>query len=51
MEKILLRCSCGALLYSTNAKELARHQGHQFRYAQAGSLWEWFKLKVGIIRA
>jgi len=46
----LMRCQCGRLFWSDAPQEILRaHLGHHFWLAQQGSLWEWLKIKLGLL--
>lgn len=47
-KKFLFRCSCGRLLWQDAPQEILRqHLGHRMSPATSGSMWEFFKMKVG----
>ena len=46
----LFRCSCGRLYWNDRPDDIARiHDGHTARLATRGTVWEWFKVKTGLL--
>jgi|TARA_R100001530_G_C4199841_1_gene124474 hypothetical protein len=48
----LVRCSCGRVLWLTSSSKviMRHHEGHQFKVLETGTMWEFFKMKTGLIR-
>jgi hypothetical protein len=48
----LVRCSCGRVMWLTSSSSnlMRHHSGHQFRVLETGTMWEFFKMKTGLIR-
>lgn len=50
-DRLLLRCSCGKLYWENSPQEvIAPHDGHQCRPATDGTIIEFIKLKLGLIK-
>lgn len=46
--RLLVRCSCGRLMWLDSSQEVLRlHVGHRMEAAQKGSMWEFAKMKLG----
>jgi len=47
---VLLECSCGRILWSDGPQKVKKHHlGHSMRMAEHGSMFSFFKVKVGLI--
>jgi hypothetical protein len=48
----LVRCSCGRVMWllSSSKDVMLHHVGHQSRVLETGTMWEFFKMKTGLIR-
>jgi hypothetical protein len=50
-DRLLLRCSCGKLYWEDSPQEvIAPHDGHQCRPATNGTMIEFIKLKLGLVK-
>lgn len=49
--QVLFRCkTCGKLFWKNGKAEFASHLGHVYTVAQDTTVWEWLKIKLGMIR-
>ena len=48
----IVRCSCGRAMWLQASQKIRRHHTwcHQIVPAQDGSMWEFFKMKTGLLR-
>ena len=48
---LVVRCSCGRAMWLQGApkKVKAHHFGHHMKVVEHGSLWEFFKMKTGLL--
>ena len=50
-DRLLLRCNCGTLYWEDSPQEvISSHDGHQCRPATNGTIIEFIKLKLGLIK-
>lgn len=50
-DRMLMRCnSCNTIFWKDSPEEFTEHVGHKYGYAQGGTRWEKFKLKMGWIK-
>lgn len=48
----LVRCSCNRIMWllSSDNNIKRHHIGHQFKVVETGTMWEFFKMRTGLIR-
>ena len=49
--KVLFRCkTCNGLFWKDGPREFTAHKGHQYSPARETSVWEYFKMRLGMIK-
>jgi hypothetical protein len=50
-KNLLTSCSCGRIMWMDSSEKIRKHHtGHRMVVCERGTLWQFFKMKTGLLR-